>query len=291
MHIIFEIIELFQKMNLTTLQTFLTIVKTGSLVRASQQLNVTQSTVTSRLKSLEEELGQTLVHRHKSGVRLTAAGGRLRHYAETMTQLWRQAQQETALPDEVSAVCNIGCDPDLWPHLGETLFDNIRTTCPDIALSIWHGGPLELTTWLNSGLIDVSLTYQPTVRDNQSAHALVKDKLLLVSTQKDSPIKFDPGYVYVEAGEEFGRLHAAAYADANTARLSFGSATLGLNHILKQGGTAYLPERMVKPFLTSGTLHHLTKAPQFQRNAFVLLNDTATKEWHWLKKRIKELAG
>jgi len=33
-------------MNITALQTFLAIVDSGSLVRASQQLHVTQSTVT-----------------------------------------------------------------------------------------------------------------------------------------------------------------------------------------------------------------------------------------------------
>ena len=48
-------------MTLSELRTFLAIVETGSLVRASRVLNVTQSTVTARLKSLEAELGQTLI--------------------------------------------------------------------------------------------------------------------------------------------------------------------------------------------------------------------------------------
>ena len=54
-------------MNLVALQTFLAIVRTGSLVRASAAMNVTQSTVTSRLQTLEAELGQTLVLRQKMG--------------------------------------------------------------------------------------------------------------------------------------------------------------------------------------------------------------------------------
>ena len=87
-------------MNLTALQTFLAIVETGSLVRASDRLNVTQSTVTARLKSLEDEIGQILITRQKSGAVMTAAGGRLKRYAETMMDLWRQAQQETSLPND-----------------------------------------------------------------------------------------------------------------------------------------------------------------------------------------------
>ena len=53
-------------MNLSNLQTFLEIVETGSLIRASENLNVTQSTITARLKTLEQELGQTLFLRRKS---------------------------------------------------------------------------------------------------------------------------------------------------------------------------------------------------------------------------------
>ena len=53
-------------MNITSLKTFLAIVETGSLVRASEKLHVTQSTVTARLKTLEDELGQILLTRQKS---------------------------------------------------------------------------------------------------------------------------------------------------------------------------------------------------------------------------------
>ena len=74
-------------MNLAALQTFLTIVETGSLVRASEQLNVTQSTVTARLKTLEDELGTRLLNRYKSGTTLTPAGTRLLRYARAMTGL------------------------------------------------------------------------------------------------------------------------------------------------------------------------------------------------------------
>ena len=60
-------------MNIVSLQTFLAIVETGSLVRASQKMNVTQSTVTARLKTLEDEIGQVLLNRQKSGTTLTPA--------------------------------------------------------------------------------------------------------------------------------------------------------------------------------------------------------------------------
>ncbi len=269
-------------LNLNTLQTFLAIVETGSLVRASKALHVTQSTVTARLKSLEEEVGQALIYRHKSGARLTASGVRLKRYAETMTGLWRQAKQETALPETVSVVCNIGCDPDLWPHRGQALFDAIRQRHPDTALSVWQGDQERLEQWLNNGLIDMALTYRSTLRGEQTVHALPDDQLVLVSTRASSPVRFDPDYVFVEAGDDFGQQHAAAFADADTARMSFGNGTLGLEYLLRHGGSAYIAHGLAEPHIASGELHQLTGAPVFARSAYLVLNQHSDDQWVWL---------
>ncbi|MCG6902301.1 MAG: LysR family transcriptional regulator [Rhodobacter sp.] len=275
-------------MNLSELRTFLAIVETGSLVRASGRLNVTQSTVTARLKSLEAELGQTLINRQKSGASLTAAGARLLRYAETISGLWQQARQETALPGGFDAVFNMVCHPDLWPGLGARLFDRVRRFQPSVALSVWQGGAAEMSGWLSSGLADLALTYAPSAQSTQSVRALGTDVLCLVSSAADSPVRFDPAYVFVEAGDEFGRWHAGTYADAGTARLNFGTAQLGLEHILTQGGSAYLPLRMAAPFLRDATLHRLD-APEFERPYHGVVNKMAAQGWGWLEAALDGL--
>ncbi|WP_108880889.1 LysR family transcriptional regulator [Anderseniella sp. Alg231-50] len=276
-------------MNLSELRTFLTIIETGSLVRASQQLNVTQSTVTARLNSLENELGQVLINRQKSGASLTGAGVRLQRYANTISDLWRQARQQTALPDAMSSVCNLASHPDLWPHLGTRMFDYIRANHSQVALAVWHGSQADMHDWLGNGLTDISLTYWPNSNQKQVVYPIATDQLVLVSTRKDSPIKFDPGYIFVEAGEEFGQQHAEAYADADIARISFGSAQLGLEHLLINGGSAYLPLRMVKPHIADGRLFRLAEGPVFERNAFMVVNKSALETWPWFDDCLNDL--
>lgn len=278
-------------MNLLELRTFLTIIETGNLVRASEQLNVTQSTVTARLNSLENEIGQVLINRQKSGASLTAAGVRLQRYANTISDLWQQARQETSLSDAFSAVCNIACHPDLWPHLGSKMFDHIRYTHPSIALSVWQGNQSDLSNWLNAGLSDVSLTYWPNANQKQKVYPLFTDELVLVSSKRNGPIKFDPSYIFVEAGDEFGQQHASAYADADSARLSFGTAQLGLEHLLINGGSAYLPLRIVEPYLTSKKLYLLNEAPKFERSAFLIVNKSALDKWPWFEDCRKAISA
>jgi len=268
-------------MNLTGLETFLAIVESGNLVRAAEKLHVSQSTVTTRLQSLERDLEAQLVTRHKSGVELTEAGRRFRHHAEVMLELWGQATQDVALPDGVEVVASIGCHGDLWPGPGRALFDAIRNEHPNAALTVLPGDQAEIERLLRGGLIDIAFTYEVAVQHNQSIRSLPPEQLVLVSDRPDSPMRFDPKYIYVESGEDFRRRHAAAYSDAGTAHLSFGRAEWALDELLTNGGSAYLPERLVANHLDASRLHRVANAPEFTRNAYLVLSERAAG-WPWL---------
>ena len=269
-------------MNIVGLQTFVSIVENGSLVRASEQLNVTQSTVTARLRTLEQEVGATLLHRQKSGVTLTASGTKLLGYAEIMIGLWRQARQETAPPQGTESVCNFGCDPDLWPGLGRQIFDDVNDRNPRMALSVWPGDQSELYRMLSAGLLDMALTYRLTAPGDQTVYRLPPDELVLYASEPDRPIRFDPGYIYVDLGSEFRAKHALAFSDFGTARVNFGSAIWALNHMLDHGGSAYLPRRMATLHVLEGRLFALPDAPSFQRNIFLIVNPVAAAQWMWM---------
>ena len=148
-------------MNLEELKTFLAVVEAGSLIAASRRLNVTQSTVTARINALEDEIGQKLLHRHKSGAELTSPGFKFKRYAELMVQLWRQARYEVSLPKGFVGVCNLGLDFDLWDDAGRIFLDFVRGEAPGVALAVWPGEQRQLDRWLSIGLIDVALCYAP----------------------------------------------------------------------------------------------------------------------------------
>ena len=273
-------------MNLAGLTTFLAIVDSGSLVRAAERLNVTQSTVTARLKGLEEELGQQLVLRQKTGVVLTPSGANFKRYAQTMVDLWRQARQETSLPDGIEAVCNLGCHMDLWPGLGRALVATIREERETVGLRARPGDEGQLEQWLGAGLADAILTYRPSSRDGQSNHLLYEERLIVVSSREDGPLRSEPRYIYFDAGEEFGRRHTEAYVDAGIAKVSFPSAVWALEHLLDRGGSAYLPERLVAPCLKERRLYRLKDAPVFSRSVYLVSNDASMDNWPWLPETV-----
>ena len=276
-------------MNITNLKTFLAVVEAGSLIAASKQMNVTQSTITARLHALEDDIGQKLLMRQKSGAALTASGLKFKRYAEVMVELWRQAKQETSLPEGMTAVCNIGCQIDLWPGLGQYLFRAISDDYPDVAVTAWPATQSDIDRWLATGVIDLALGYQPSAQPGQSNLVLGEDQLILVADRPDRPIRHDSGYIYVDAGDAFGRDHAAAYTDAGVAKISFGSAAWALDHMLEQGGSAYLPKRLAAPYLAAKRLFQLPDAPSFNRRIMAVSSDASTQNWPWLEAVLSRL--
>ena len=65
-------------------QAFLAVAESGSLSAASRALRVAQPTIGRQVKSLEEQLGVVLFHRHEKGLSLTEAGTTLLVPARSM---------------------------------------------------------------------------------------------------------------------------------------------------------------------------------------------------------------
>ena len=268
-------------MNIVSLQTFLAIIETGSLVRASQKLNVTQSTVTARLQGLEEELGQVLLNRNKSGTTLTPAGTKLLSYARVMTGFWQQAKYEVGLPAGLEAVCTLGCDRELWHGAGRQFFYGLNNGQPEVAISVRQGGSRDLEEWLSAGAVDAIITFEAIARGQQTIYELPPENLVLYSDRSDTVYNNDPLYVFVDHGEEYRRLHTEAYHDAGIARLNFDSSWWALQYILDNSGSAYLPEALAQPLVGKGRLFVLEEGPVFRRKKSLVVNDSAAQNWSW----------
>ncbi|MEO0730421.1 MAG: LysR family transcriptional regulator, partial [Pseudomonadota bacterium] len=57
-------------MDIGLAHTFLTVAETGSFIDAGRRMNITQSTVSARIRNLEDALGQALFDRTKTGAEL-----------------------------------------------------------------------------------------------------------------------------------------------------------------------------------------------------------------------------
>ncbi|MDR6880508.1 LysR family transcriptional regulator [Bacillus sp. 3255] len=80
-------------MNLHALRLFHVIATTGSVTRASKELNISQPAITAQIKKFEKELRLTLLEPQGRGVALTEAGSEIANLAKRLFAVEQQIEQ------------------------------------------------------------------------------------------------------------------------------------------------------------------------------------------------------
>lgn len=256
-------------MDVVLAKTFIAVCDVGSFIKASERLYVTQSTVSARIKQLEDQLGQALFVRTKAGASLTPAGQRFLPFAEKFVQTWEHARQEVALPESICSILTVGAEFTLWERLFVNWIPWIRKALPDLAVRAEVGTPGQLMTHLAEGLLDLAVTYTPQQRSGLIVEELMVEELVLAGSRADARGPEDGDYIYVDWGAEFRMAHTEAFQYSTSPVLAVDYGPLALQHIVVNGGSAYLPLRLVRPRLQDGSLHQIEGAPVFQRSAYI----------------------
>ncbi len=265
-------------MDLNQAKTFLAIAETGSFVEAAERLNITQSTVSARIKNLEYLFGQSLFTRGRSGAQLTAAGEQFKRHASTIVRTWDHARQEAGLPESYAALLKIGGQYSFWDNVLLSLVENMRSKYPSIALRTDGGSSEVLIQQLSDGLLDIAVMYTPQSKAGLTVEKLFEETLLAVSSSKDTSTIGNSDYIFVEWGDHFRASHAESFPEVLTPGLTDGMGPLALDLIIRHGGTGYFPERMVKSNLDNKKLYLVPNARVFRRPAFVVYPEDSSSE-------------
>lgn len=254
-------------------RTFLAIAETGSFVSAATRLNVTQSTVSARVRALEEELGQRLFERGRAGATVTEVGRRFAPYASASVRLAEQMLHELSLPDGVRGAVAVGGQVSLWDRLLPQWLAWMRQHAPDIAVRIDVGSSDQLAGAVSDGSLSLAVSYVPLSRSGFASEVLFVDELVMVTASPSTVVNAGPAspdYVFVDWGPDFAAQHAAAFADCPPSRVVVRIGALGLQHILSNGGSGYFPMRTVEPLIGQGRLTRIGTAPVFERPAYLV---------------------
>ena len=251
-------------------RTFLEIVSTGSFQRAAERMNVSQTAISARVRTLETHLGRSLFVRNKAGASLTPAGEKFLLYAPNLVQLWERARHDVAVPEGHRAVLDIGGEPSLWNPLLLNWLLWMKENASDIALRTEVGSQERLTRHVAEGLLDLAVVYAPQNLPGLKVEQLFDERLVMVTTNVDQPMIDEGGYVYVDWGPDFAAQHGAAFPNLTNPSLLVGLGPLGLSYILKVGGSGYFRLSSVKSYLANGRLTRVPDAPEFHYPTYLV---------------------
>lgn len=253
-------------MDVTLARTFLEVAATGSFIAAADHLHLTQTAISARIKTLEQQLGRQLFVRNKAGARLTPSGERFARYATTMVQLWERARQHVALPPGLEEGVSVGGELSLWHPLLADWLIWMHHVCPEIALRAEVDNPARLLDGVQDGSLDLAVVYNPPQRPGLVSELLAEEKLVMVTSAPDGKLNREQ-YIYVDWGPSFAANHEAAFAELGNPPVSISLGPLALTYLLSVGGAGYFRIGTAQPFIATGRLSLVKGAPEFSHAA------------------------
>src|SRR6202008_414769 len=181
-------------MNLTRLQTFVEVVRRGTLAGAADALSFTPSAVSQQMAKLEAEVGTPLLAREAGGVGLTDAGRLLHEHALGIVEAVREARAELdALRAERVKRLRIGACPVAAGAVLPRALRLVRRRLPSADLVLEEApapataravreGRLQVGVWVAAaagavatpGLVETVLRREPLVAALAADHPLAR---------------------------------------------------------------------------------------------------------------------
>jgi LysR family transcriptional regulator, flagellar master operon regulator len=265
-------------MDVNLARTFLVVAETGSFVDTARKLNITQSTVSARIKGLEDLLGRPLFTRSKSGAELTGAGELFQKHALAMVRVWQQAQLQVSLADQHPEHVSVGAPLALWSGFLLKWASGLRLQIPGIAVSATAGASPILGQRLIEGTLDLAIMYRPSPPPGLTIEHLFDEEFVLVSSSKASTRRSVSDYLLIDWGADFVQDHAAAFPEHANPALSLDLGPMGLDYLLANECSGYFPARMVRGLISRGRVREPKRARKFIYPVYMVYPETRNEE-------------
>ncbi len=149
-------------MNLRELEYLVTLADLRHFGRAAEACFVSQPTLSTQLKKLEDELGVQLVERAPRQVMLTEAGAEIVDRARAVLRDVEQIREVARrTKDPQAGTIRLGVFPTLGPYLLPHIVPKIHETYPQLELLLFEEKTERLLQKLGDGQIDAALLALP----------------------------------------------------------------------------------------------------------------------------------
>lgn len=254
-------------MDFKQLNAFLTISRLQSFTKAADALGYAQSTITTQIKLLENELNVKLFERIGKTTTLTHEGKKLLPYAKQILKLSTDIKTTVSNEDKPSGTLTIGAAESLCVLRLPEILKEYRILYPDVDVSLKFGSCADFRHYLSENLIDVAFSLgvkidsdefisevelpEPMLLLAYPGHPLIqKDKIFPKDIENESLILTETGCSYRAA---FERILKDSGIKPNIT-LETGSVQAIKQFTMSGLGITILPEIAVKDEVKAGKL-------------------------------------
>jgi DNA-binding transcriptional LysR family regulator len=252
-------------------ETFLDLTKTLNFNLTADRLNVSQSTVSSRIRVLEDQMGASLFTRGRSGAKLTPAGERFQAHAHELYNAWARAMRDVGDAEGFEASLYISAQLSLVSSVFYDLIEAFDERMPKLFLKLEADYSEQIMRDLSAGEIDIGILFSPTWSPDIYIEPLSSFSFRMVSTESSALAEIgQEGYIYASYSALFERFHRDLLPGLTQGAMIVGYEGLSIELLKRRGGSAYLPEHLIPPLQQEiPTLLHVQDAPVIQQPLYV----------------------
>lgn len=170
------------RLDVESLRVLRSVVASGSFTAAGDELGLTQSAVSHKIRRLEERIGATVLLRDGTEVVATDDGRELLEYAELMIQAHDAAVERLRRRSDVTGTVRLGVNEEVAATELAEIASHFRRTHPGVQLAIRVHDSATVAGWVATDAVDLALIQVMDVGDRVRPDDVVRrrDRLHIV---------------------------------------------------------------------------------------------------------------
>ena len=166
-------------MEFKQLESFAAVVRLNSFTKAAESLYISQPTISTHIRALEEELGTRLIMRTTKNIDVTPEGLKLFEYAVNILELRDRMMQECSAGSR--QIIHLGASTIPSAYILPEVLPTFGKLYPNAFFIIHQTDSKGVVEGLTDGIYDVGLIGMPCGKETLHSEPFCKDRMVLVT--------------------------------------------------------------------------------------------------------------
>lgn len=259
-------------MQIELLDTFLDLIETCNFNKTADRLGITQSTVSSRIRTLETLLDKQLFIRGKSGSEPTIAGLRFEEHARAVRLHWHDVRREIQSVGKFDRLISIGIHFELYERVLNGWLEWVKATMPKMSIYIEIDYSNQMILDLTTGSLDLAVLYSPQHLPDIHYEQVAEERFVMVTTRGISLNGVTSAdYIRANFSATFNRAHSQMLPELETGPIA-GNGTAVAYLLRSEGGTAFVTEAMATKLRQEGVVQLVADAPRISQPIYAAIH-------------------
>jgi len=161
-----------RRYTLAQLEALRSIVSFGTFQAAADHLNVTQPTISLRIRELELIVGYALLRRSGGKGELTAEGSIFYRYVDRLTRTLNEMDRHMRTRDPLQGLLRLGASDAFAISCLPELLSKLETTYPNVRVELTIRDSTSLAELLNAKMLDIAFMAETPMEQHVHIHPL-----------------------------------------------------------------------------------------------------------------------